>query len=116
MEIKINKEIRDFTEAVFFGLCLRELLFSICGIAASAALYFLLRQHINTDILTWLCMAAALPFAALGFVRYNGMRAEALIAAWVRAEVLIPKKLPYSGVNIYASAFAMGAGKRRRSQ
>ena len=33
MEVKINKEIRDYTESVYFGLSLRQFIFSIlaCG-------------------------------------------------------------------------------------
>lgn len=40
MEVKINKEIRDYTEAIFFGLSLRQFIFSglACGIAVG--LYF----------------------------------------------------------------------------
>lgn len=32
---KINKEIRDYTESVYFGLSLRQFIFSIlaCGVA-----------------------------------------------------------------------------------
>ena len=33
MEVKINKEIRNYTEAIFFGLSLRQFIFSVlaCG-------------------------------------------------------------------------------------
>jgi len=36
MEIKINREIRDYKENIFFGLSLRQLIFSLlaCGVAA----------------------------------------------------------------------------------
>ena len=39
MEVKINKEIRDYTEAIFFGLSLRQFIFSVlaCGIAVFAS-------------------------------------------------------------------------------
>ena len=35
MEIKINREIRDYKENIFFGLSLRQLIFSLlaCGVA-----------------------------------------------------------------------------------
>lgn len=35
MEIKINREIRDYKENIFFGLSLRQLIFSLlaCGMA-----------------------------------------------------------------------------------
>ena len=35
MEIKINKEIRDYQEAVFMGLSLRQFLFSLHAIAVA---------------------------------------------------------------------------------
>ena len=35
MEVKINREIRDYTETMFFGLSLRQFIFSVlaCGVA-----------------------------------------------------------------------------------
>ena len=41
MEVKINKEIRDYTEAIFFGLSLRQFIFSVlaCGIAVASPIH-----------------------------------------------------------------------------
>ena len=35
MEVKINREIRDYTESMFFGLSPRQFFFSLvaCGVA-----------------------------------------------------------------------------------
>lgn len=35
MEVKINREIRNYTESMFFGLSLRQFIFSVlaCGVA-----------------------------------------------------------------------------------
>lgn len=35
LEVKINKEIRNYTESMFFGLSLRQFVFSVlaCGVA-----------------------------------------------------------------------------------
>lgn len=35
MEVKINKEISNYTESMFFGLSLRQFIFSVpaCGVA-----------------------------------------------------------------------------------
>ncbi len=35
MEVKINKEIRNYTESMFFGLSMRQFIFSVlaCGVA-----------------------------------------------------------------------------------
>ncbi len=35
MEVKINREIRNYTEAVFFGLSLRQIIFSACALAVA---------------------------------------------------------------------------------
>ena len=43
MEIKINKEIRDYTESMFFGLSMRQLFFSIAAIGIAVLLYFILK-------------------------------------------------------------------------
>ena len=78
MEIKINKEICDYQEAIFFGLSLRQLLFSMLACGAAVGLYFLLRPYLGLEILSWMCIVGAAPFAALGFVTYHGMTAEQL--------------------------------------
>lgn len=51
MEVKINKEIRDYTEAIFFGLSLRQ-----------------------------------------------------FIWAWIKSEILMPKKLVFRSENLYFDA------------
>ena len=43
----------------------------------------------------------AAPFAALGFVKYNGMTAEKAIYAWIKSEFLMPKKLVFHSTNVY---------------
>ena len=43
MERKINKEIREYREAMFWGLTLRQFLFSVLGLGISVGIYFLLR-------------------------------------------------------------------------
>lgn len=85
MEVKINKEIRDYTESVFFGLSLRQLVFSVIACAAAAAAYFLLKDALGTETVSWVCVLCAAPFAALGFIKYNGMTAERFFIAWLKA-------------------------------
>ena len=71
MEVKINREIRNYTEAVFFGLSLRQIIFSVCALAVSVGVFFLLKPTLGTETTSWICIIAAAPFAALGFVKYN---------------------------------------------
>ena len=57
---------------------------------------------LGTETASWVCMVSALPFALLGFVRYNGMTADQFVKVWVRSEILFPKVLVYRGTNLYA--------------
>ena len=40
--MKINPEIRDYTESVFFGLSIRQFIFSVFAVLVAVGLYFLL--------------------------------------------------------------------------
>ena len=101
MEVKINREIREYTESIFFGLSLRQFFFSICACVIAVFLYFILKPYFGIETLSWLCILGAAPFAAIGFVKYNGMTAEELIKAYIRSELLTPKKLKFEPKNYY---------------
>ena len=91
MEVKINKEIRNYTESIFFGLSLRQFIFSVFACGVAVGLFFLLRPYFGTETLSWVCILGALPFAIMGFVKYNGMTAEQFVWAWIKSELLMPK-------------------------
>ena len=93
MEVKINKEIRNYTESMFFGLSLRQFIFSVFACGVAVELFFLFRPYFGTETLSWVCILGALPFAIMGFVKYNGMTAEQFVWAWIKSELLMPKKL-----------------------
>ena len=68
MERKINKEIREYREAMFWGLTLRQFLFSVLGLGISVGIYFLLRAKLGMEAVSWACIFGMLPCAMLGFV------------------------------------------------
>ena len=45
MEVKINREIRQYTESIFFGLSMRQFIFSIFACLVAVLIYFLLRPY-----------------------------------------------------------------------
>ena len=104
MEVKINREIRQYTESIFFGLSMRQFIFSIFACLVAVLLYFLLRPYFGIETLSWVCILGACPFAVLGFVTYNGMTAEQFISAWFKSEILTPKRLTFKATNIYYEA------------
>lgn len=114
MEVKINREIRDYTESMFFGLSLRQFVFSLAAVLVAVGLYFILKPYLGMETVSWVCVLGAAPFAALGFIKYNGMTAERFISAWLRSEFLVPKKLTFRAKNIYYEALkpVLEGGKR----
>ena len=112
MEVKINREIRNYTEAVFFGLSLRQIIFSACALAVAVA--FLLKPTLGTETTSWICILAAAPFAALGFIKYNGMTAEKFVIAWVKSEFLTPKKLTFKATNTYYEVMKPSIEKKQK--
>lgn len=105
MEVKINKDIRDFSESIFFGLSLRQFIFSILACIVAVVLYFLLKPFFGIETLSWVCILGAAPFAALGFIKYNGMTAEEFVIAFIKSEILMPRHLTFNSQNIYAEDF-----------
>ena len=114
MEVKINREIKEYTESVFFGLSLRQFVFSLLAVLAAVGMHFVLKPYFGMETLSWLCIMAAFPLAAMGFVSYHGMTAEKFVWAWLRSEVIEPKQLKCEPVNYYYEAVKDGLGKREK--
>ncbi len=104
MEININKDIREYTEGVFFGLNLRQLVCSGLAVASAVAVYFGARGTVANDMITYLCIAVAVPFAAIGFIKYNGMPMEKIFVAWLKDNFIVPRRLTIKSNNIYKEA------------
>ncbi len=101
MEIKINKEIRNYTESMFFGLSMRQFVFAVIGVGVAVAAYFALRPVLETETLSWVCMLAASPFVAMGFITYNGMTAEQFAWVWFKSVFLEPRKVRFECDTFY---------------
>jgi hypothetical protein len=101
LEVKVNKEIRNYTESIYFGLSLRQFIFSVLACLMAVILYFILRPYFGLETLSWLCIIGVAPFAALGFITYNGMSAEQIIWAWIKCEILMPREIKMENQNLY---------------
>jgi len=74
MEIKINKEVRDYSEKVLFGLTARQFVLGLAAVAVAVALYFIL--PLQTDLKLIICLIATAPFIVFGFARVQGHTPE----------------------------------------
>lgn len=104
MEVKINKDIREFSESIFLDwLCVSS--FFLIGLCDSSNSILYIKTFFGIETLSWICILGAAPFAVLGFVKYNGMTAEKFIVAFIKSEFITPKRLTFKSKNIYAEVF-----------
>ena len=118
MEIKINKEIKDYKESMFFGLSMRQFVCSALAVGAAVGTYFGLRDLVGKEMVSWLCIIIAAPFAAAGFFKYNGMTFEQFALAAIRSELLAAGKRVYKSENflykIYEEVLADDKKNRKK--
>ena len=101
MEVKINREIRNYTESMFFGLSLRQLIFSALAVAVAVGLYFLMKPYVGTETVSWVCVLGA---------------AEQFIWAWLRSEVLEPRELRFEASTLYYDLLKSSMDKREKEE
>ena len=120
MNAKINKEIRNYSESIFFGLSMRQFVFSLLAVLVAVGLYYLLSPYFGLETLSWMAILAAAPLAVMGFVSYHGMSAEQLLITWIRSELIEPRQLSVQVNNLYYEAMKKWiaakekGGKRKR--
>ena len=93
MEVKIIKEIKEYKETLAFGLTLRQCICTFLGVVFGVLVFFALDPILGSGATSYVCVITVVPFAALGFVKYNGMTAEKIAWAWLKSELLVPKRL-----------------------
>ena len=101
MEVKINKDIREYTESIVLGLSLRQCFFSVLACIMAVIFYFLFIDSLGMEITSWLCILSTVPFAGLGFIRYQGMNAEQIFVVAIRSLILTHRELLFQTTNIY---------------
>ena len=116
MQLKINKEIKDYTESIFFGLNMRQCFFSVVACLVAIGIYFLCIDKLGMETTSWLCILGAFPFALLGFVSFQSMNAEELFVISLRSFILSNTKLINKQRNLYLEIFDGGSegGKKLR--
>ena len=67
MEVKINREIRNYTENMFFGLSMRQFIFSVLTCGAAVALYFGLRDALGTETVSKIVDDPRMSFSAVAY-------------------------------------------------
>ena len=105
MEIRINKEIKDYHESLFFGLSVRQFMCSLGAVGAAVGIYFGLKDVFDKEIVSWLCIVCATPLAVAGFFSYNGMNFEQYIIAVIYSEFICSGVRKYESENYLYEAY-----------
>lgn len=105
MEIKVNKEVRDYTESIFLGLSFRQFLFSAIACVVAVIIYLSTVDILGMEITSWLCMIGAAPFASLGFINFQKMSAEEILVTAFQSLLLSSKNLIDQPFNLYHEMF-----------
>lgn len=122
MEIRINKEIKNYHESMFFGLSARQFACSVLAVGAAVGTYFGLRGIVGKEIVSWLCIVLAAPFAAAGFFKYNGMMFEKFLIAYIKSEFICSGRRVFKSENILYNIYkevlsdAKKVGKTRKKK
>ena len=104
MELKINTEIRNYTESIFFGLSTRQFIFSAAACIIAAFIYLTFDDVIGMELTSWLCILLSFPFAALGFITFQGMTFEKIMVIAIHSLLLSKTKLINKPINLYYEA------------
>ena len=98
-EIELNKEVLDYKESIFFGLSLRQFICSLLAVIVAVTVYFSLRNILAKEILSWLCLILACPFAVAGFFKFNTLTLEQFLWQMIKTCLIYRGRRVYKSVN-----------------
>ena len=82
------------------------------AVGVAVGLYFALRNVLDRETVSWLCIVGAAPIAVAGFFKYNGMTLEKFAWAWFQSEFLRAGNRVWKSENYYLSALEKEGKKR----
>lgn len=92
IEVRVPKEITEYTEKIVFGLSLRQLLCLTIAVVLGVVSYVALTRAVNEEIASYIVIIEALPLFAMGFVKKEGFPFEKYAALAVRHKFGTPKR------------------------
>ena len=75
--------------------------FSAVACVIAAAIYLSFNEQLGDELTSWICIAVPLPFAALGFISYQGMAFEKIVVVAFYYFLLNRKDFISKPINIY---------------
>ena len=94
VSVKIPAEIRAYKSKLIFGLSVRQVISIAGALVICVPLGIYGRNFIPEDMLVWLIILIAVPFAAWGFLTIQDMKFEEWIKVMYRF-LILPQKRVY---------------------
>ena len=116
MEIKINKEIKNYKESIFFGLSLRQFFCVVISCILAVISYFLFKNKLGLEITSWICIIVSLPFIFIGFVKYNGMNFEDVIKSFIYSKFFVLPKLGFKSESFFSELYKQTINNQIRNE
>lgn len=101
IEIKIPKEITEYKEKFLFGLTVRQCVSVAVALGVAIPLYIFGKDFLGADIAGWLVLMVVVPVFGFGFLKYNGMTFERLVAVIYRQKFTEPQKRKYTELPVF---------------
>ena len=79
LRAEVPPEITEFKEKFFFGLTVRQLICAAGALLLAVPTGIYGSKFLPKDVVEWAVFIEAVPFAAIGFFRYNDMPCEKFI-------------------------------------
>lgn len=97
---RVNREIRNYTDAVFWGLSWRQTICAVLAVLVCVTVYLTIQPRLGAEATSWICILLVLPLGMLGFFRWHGMHAEQVLMAWLR-DLCTPGQLKWKNQNAW---------------
>lgn len=94
LEVQLNKDIREYTNKLYWGLTGRQIFFGLLGVAAGTGMFIWIMGSLGTTLAAMACVVVMSPLIALGFYRWRGQPFETYLKIMLRDQ-RTPEFLPY---------------------
>jgi hypothetical protein len=79
MKVSVPPEVTEYKEKFFLGMTVRQLAFTVCGLAIAVPTAIFGSKVLPEDVIMWAVTIEAIPFVAFGFFQYNEMPLEKIV-------------------------------------
>jgi hypothetical protein len=101
LKLPIPREVTEYKEKFFFGLTVRQLVCVAGCLAVTIPTGIYGNKIMPNDVVQWLVILEALPFAAFGFISFDGQSVEKVFLKALKYYIMPQKDIIYYKPSVY---------------